>query len=221
MTAALKRLAGWFIAPAAEAERPVTARTVVASVTAVGVLGRGSAATVAATAIALTAARRARTRCALVCRWTGEEPRAAADGSALPAARALAGRLQARGLEARACGRLVAVDLPAAATEARAAIERAWAAAGEVPVTVLVAGARPAELDGVLGALDRLVVVPPPGAPAALEELAVTDAARVGRAATVLRVAPSPVARALARGGLIVPPALRGPVARVLEGRDA
>lgn len=225
MTTALQRLAGVFVAPAREVapvhERVPTAEAAATVPPAIGVLAAGGVGMTAAAAVALDVIARARSRCALVCRWTGEAPVGGPAHAAAPAARSLAVRLTGRDLVAAASGRLVTAALPADAGEACRALERACAAAGEVPLVVLVEGPRPAALDGVLASLDRLVVVPPAGGTDALEQLAVADAARVGRAVGVLRVAPSPGVRALAARGLVVAPNLRAAARSALEGRHA
>jgi len=219
VTAALERILGLFVAPAGREERRIsaTAATVPA---AIGVLAAGGSAMPAATAVALAVITRGGSRCALVCRWAGDGPSVSAPRAAVPSARALAVRLSGRGLAAAARGRLVVVELAADPVEACAALERACAAAGDLPLVVLVAGPRPAAFDGVLGSLDRLIVVPPDEASASLTELALADAARVGRATGVLRHAPSPWTRVLAAGGVVVGPGLRAAAKAALDGRD-
>jgi hypothetical protein len=144
---------------------------------------------------------------AVVAIWGEYAPRG---GFALRPARRLAERLAARGLEAVARGRLVVVALPIEPDAARAEAERAQAASGEAPFVLVVGGPRPPGFDAPLAAADRLVVVPPPGAPAGLESLAVAAAARAARATGVLRLPPTtPTTRLLAATGLVLPPCLR------------
>jgi hypothetical protein len=128
--------------------------------------------------------------------------------------------LAARGLTVAARGRLVEVALPASDTEARAACERAMAAAGELPVVLVVAGPRPPALDPLLAALDRIVVVPPPDAATGLEDLALAAAAHLGRSTAVLRLPPggSSPAQVLTGAGLLLTPALRAATEMTLAG---
>jgi hypothetical protein len=216
----LARLRELFLAPA-DAQAPATQVAERAVPATFAVLASGTEAAVAGAALGLAAARARRAPCAVVCVWSAAPgPTAPRPGLAAGAARRMAGRLSTRGLEAAARGRLVTVALPVAGAEARAAAERALAAAGEAPVTLVVAGPRPAALDGLLAAVDRVVVVPAPDAPAGLEDLAVDAAARLGRSTAVLRLpaAGSALGRALAAAGLLLVGALRAAVAETLDG---
>jgi len=188
-----------------------------------GVLASPAQAGAAGAALGLAAAAAARTPCALVCRWTGAEPDDEPSSAlAVRAARRLAGRLSARGLAAASRGRLVTVDLPASASLARAAVERATAAAGDVPTVLVIAGPRSSAFDPLLADLDRLVVVPPPDAPPGLEHLAIDAAARLGRATSLLRV-PSSAAthRVTIASGLLLSPSLRSAAETALRGEHA
>jgi hypothetical protein len=200
--------------------RQVAERTMPATL---GILVAPGDAPVAGAALGLAAATAHRAPCAVVCRWTGAE---AADpprsGLAVSAARRLAQRLAARGLVAGACGRVVTVALPACDIEARVATERALAAAGDLPLVLVIAGARSPAFDPLLATLDRLIVVPPSGAPVGLERLAADSAARLGRGVAVLRV-PSTGAvtgRLLAATGLPLSLAWRTAAAAALRGDD-
>jgi hypothetical protein len=217
------RLRDLFLAPEhARTARPaqrVADRTLPATL---GVLVAPRDAALAGASLALAAASAHHAPCALVCRWTGTEattpPRS---GPAVTAARKLARRLTTRGLAASACGRLVLIDLPAAAGEARAAAERALAAAGETPTVLVVAGARPPALDPLLATLDRLIVVPTADAPSGLVSLAVTAAAQLGRGASLLHLPPTTTARLLATTGLPLSPTLHRAATTALRGDDA
>jgi hypothetical protein len=225
--AALARLRELFLDPdgRAVAARPavqVAERAVPATL---GLLAAPADAAAAGAALGLAAAAGRRAPCVLVCRWTGERTGASASAASRPAvgaARRLATRLASRGLVADARGRLVTVLLPPAEAEARAAAERAVAAAGETPTVLVVAGPRPAVFDALLAELDRLVVIAPPDAPAGLEQLAVDAAARLGRGTGVLRLPRSAVmARRIAVScGLLVSPALRAAADAALRGHD-
>jgi hypothetical protein len=227
VTAVLHRLRDVFVAaPADGAARPARAMPSRAHArdralpSTVGVLcAPGDVAAAFAAGLVLASAAGG---CALVCRWTAEAPeRGTASELVLPAAAALARRLRARDLAAAGAGRLVGVDLPAVPGEARTVAVRAAAAAGDVPVVLAVAGPRPAELDDLLASHDRLLVVPSAGAAAGLADLALTDAARVGRAASLLTPPWGAAGRALAVRGLVLPRALRAATLAALEGRDA
>jgi hypothetical protein len=220
-TIVLERLRDLFLSgEVARPVRQVADRTAPATL---GVLVAPGDAPAVAAALGLAVAAAHRAPCAVVCRWTGAEPaEPPRSGLAGGAARRLAQRFAARGLAAGACGRVVTVALPACGTEARAAAERALAAAGDIPLILTVAGARPAALDPLLANLDRLIVVPPSGAPAGVEHLAVDAAARLGRGAAVLRlpVTGAITGRLLAATGLPVSPAWRKVAAAALRGGD-
>jgi hypothetical protein len=217
------RLRDLFLAPGAEAPAParrVADRAVPATL---GVLAAPGDAAVAGAAVALAAATAHRARCAVVCRWDGTASAPRPATAAVPSARVLAERLANRGLSAAACGRLVTVALPIADGEARAATERTLAAAGDVPVVLVVAGPRPPALDLLLATLDRLVVVPAADAPPGLEALAAADAARLGRATSVLRLPDgvTTTGRLLAATGLAsFSPRLRAAATAALAGED-
>jgi hypothetical protein len=222
----LTRLRDLFLDPHADpaARRPAkqVAERAVPSV--LGVLTAREEAAPAGAALGLTAAAAAGMPCALVCHWTGEAANeaAATSGLAVRAARRLAARLTSRGLTASARGRLVTVVLPAAEPDARAAAERAFATAGDTPAVLVVSGPRPDNFDPLMAALDRLIVVPSPGAPTALEHLAVDAAARIGRATGVLRLPASGAAtrRLVVSCGVLLSPALRAAAEAALRGRD-
>jgi len=219
MTAVLDRLRSLFLAPTGAAGPAVQVAERVAPRT-LGVLCTPADAAAAGAVVALAVARAAREPVAVVCSWP---PVAAQDGPARDPvfargpARRLAARLRGRGLETATRGRLVLVALPAEGGAARAAAERAAAAAGDAPVVVVVAGPRAPELDPLLGAQDRLVVVPGAGAVDGLEAVALVEAARLGRAAGVLRLPATGSAR-VALGGRLLTPAARGAVSAALEG---
>jgi hypothetical protein len=222
-TIVLERLRDLFLtgeAAGAPPVRQVAERGVPATL---GVLVSPGDASAVGAALGLAVAAAHRAPCAVVCRWTGadaaEPPRS---GVASGAARRLAQRLAARSLVVGVCGRVVTVVLPSSDIEARAAAERALAAAGDIPLVFTVAGARPRAFDPLLANLDRLIVVPSSGAPAGLERLAIADAARLGRSAGLLRL-PSTGAvtgRLLAATGLPLSPIWREAAAAALRGGD-
>jgi hypothetical protein len=216
----MSRLFELFVAPAAPvAEAPVVQVAERAAPAALAVVCGPGGAAVAGGATALGALARSGGRVALVCRWTGHDVAPPAAGAlATTAARRLAARLIGRDLTARAHGRLVTVALPGDPLHAMAAAGHAAAAAGGAPVVVVLAAARPAALDPLLAAQDRVIVVPEPGAPEGLEALAVADAARAGRATGVLRLGAGSPSRAAIAAGWLLPPALRNAVAAALDG---
>ncbi|HWH95604.1 MAG TPA: hypothetical protein VNT03_17215 [Baekduia sp.] len=209
----LERLRELFLAPdAGAADAPATQVAERAVPATLAVLAAREDAAIAGASLALATARATRAACAVVCVWTGGGEAVAAPGTGLAvgSARRLASRLAARGLAVGARGRLVSVALPAADVEARAAAERALAAAGDLPVIVVVAGARPPALDALLAAVDRIVVVPPADAPAGLEDLALSAAARLGRSTALLRLPRTGSGGGLlAAAGLALSPTLR------------
>jgi hypothetical protein len=220
----LERLRDLFLTGEAAAGAPPVRQVAERAVPAtLGVLVSPGDASAAGAALGLAAAAAHRAPCAVVCRWTGaggaEPPRS---GLASGPARRLAQRLAARSLVVGVCGRVVTVVLPSCDIEARAAAERALAAAGDTPLVVTVAGARPSVFDPLLASLDRLIIVPPAGAPVGLERLAIEAAARLGRSASLLRL-PSTGAvagRLLVTLGLPLSPAWRAASALALRGDD-
>jgi hypothetical protein len=223
-TIVLERLRDLFLTGEAVSAAPPVRRVAERAVPAtLGILVSPGDASVVSAALGLVAATEHRAPCAVVCRWTGAEPaEPPRSGLAGGAARRLAQRLAARGLAAGACGRVVTVALPASDVEARAAAERALAAAGDVPLVVVIAGPRSPAFDPLLAGLDRLIVVPAAGTAVGLERLAIDDAARLGRGVAVLRL-PSTGAvtgRLLAATGLPLSPAWRQAAAAALRGGD-
>ncbi|MET0601970.1 MAG: hypothetical protein ABW167_08285 [Baekduia sp.] len=223
-TVVLERLRDLFLAGEAAAGAGPVCRVAerVAPAT-LGVLVTSGDAPAAGAALGLAAAAAHRAPCAVVCRWTGAEPvEPPRSGMAGSAARRLAQRLAARSLAAGACGRIVTVALPASGTEARAATERALAAGGDIPLILTVAGARPSAFDPLLATLDRLIVVPPSGAPEGLEHLAIDAAARLGRGAGCLHLPATGAVsgRLLAATGLPISLAWRKAAATAVRGGD-
>ncbi|HEY6758670.1 MAG TPA: hypothetical protein VI318_04245 [Baekduia sp.] len=219
---ALSRLRDLFLAPTDRA--PATQAAVRAVPSTLAVLASATDAPIAGTALGLAVAAALGSGCAVTCVWSGAAPTPPRAGLAVAGGRRLADRLSGRGLLAAARGRLVHVALPAPDVEARAAAERTIAAAGDLPVVLVVAGARPPALDPLLEAVDRIVIVPAPDALAGLEPLALDAAARLGRSTAVLRLPPSATTaghRLLTSTGLILPPSLRAAATAALEGSHA
>ncbi|MEA2383076.1 MAG: hypothetical protein QOH72_3047 [Solirubrobacteraceae bacterium] len=186
---------------------------------AVAVLCAAEDARAAGVVVAALLARRARAACGVACIWTAPEPHRhpEAGAPASRAARRLAATLAARGLDARPCGRVVAVGLVADPVAALAAAGRATAAAGEAPVVLTLGGPRPAAFDDLLGEQDRLLVVTRPGADPAMGALALGGLPVVGPSSVACPVGLGPAMRALAAAGLAVPAALRRAVDAAIE----
>jgi len=171
MTALLDALARLFVAPRADAVRAVPA------VALPSVAVCGPAAEPLACALALLLRRRGP---ALVSSWRGAARRPQLPPSA--GARRLATSMDARGLSARASGRLVVVTLdaepPAAAVEAA----RAAAAAGDAAVVVALCGPRDDAFEDLLAGQD-LAVVATDDAPDELVRLGVGSLEDIARRA--------------------------------------
>jgi hypothetical protein len=191
---------------------------VVAAPGAVAVLCAAEDAGAAGVAMAALLARRARAGCGLACVWTAPDsyrhPETGAP--ARRAARRLSATLAARALDARACGRAVVVALEVDPAAALAGAGRAAAAAGDVPVVLVLGGPRPAAFDALLAEQDRLVVLTRPGADAAIGALALAGLPASGAAGTV---ALGPGTRALAAAGFAVPAGLRRAFEAAIEDR--
>jgi hypothetical protein len=151
--------------------------------------------------------------CGLVCVWPGADPLPRAP--ATRAVRRLAARLEARGVEAVASGRLVRGALPRDPPEAVAAAQRAVAAAG-VPAAVAVAGPRSDALDALLVLHDAVVLAlrAEPGDP--LARAATAGLAHLGVPVAAVH-APGGLSRPLATAGLVSSPSLRVAVRPALD----
>jgi hypothetical protein len=204
MTALLDALARVFVAPhVADRPRPISA------VLAPSVAVCGAGAVPLACALALSLRRRG---AALVCSWGGSGSAAGAPPTA--AARRLAASMGARGIEARATGRLVVVTLACDPATAADEAARAAAAAGESPVVLALAGAREPEFDRVLAAQD-LAVVAAHEASDELVRLGIATLEDVARRA-VSAPALSAVAASAARTGLYATPGARRALSQAL-----
>jgi hypothetical protein len=151
-----------------------------------------------------------------------DHPRTAAPLAA-PAARRLWASLAARGVDARAAGRLVTAGLPPAdEPSALAATERTLAAAGAAGAATVIGLGTPRApgLDRALAACDLGLILVRPGQERVLD-LAIDDlaAARIPARGAAARVRPS--ARLLTTRGLAVPPSLRATLAPLLAGGGA
>jgi hypothetical protein len=205
MTALLDALARVFVAPrVADRSRPVSAVLAPSA----AVCGPGAVPLACALALALR-----RRGAALVCAWGASGTAAGAPPTA--AARRLAASMGARGIEARATGRLVVVTLASDAATAADEAARAAAAAGEAPVVLALAGAREPDFDRVLAAQD-LAVVATHGASDELVRLGIAALEEVTRRA-VSTPGLSAVAASVAYTGLCATPGARRALAQALD----
>ena len=126
---------------------------------------------------------RARTGAALLCvwhptaepadeleLWDDDRPPSTPTGATTPAARRLAVRLAAHGLEATARGRLAWLRLEPEPSEAAAQARRCLAIAG-APVVIALAGPRDEALESLIAEVGLVLAVLPAGADPALREL--------------------------------------------------
>jgi hypothetical protein len=147
MTAMLDAIARMFVAPRADAARVVSVTAAPSAAVC------GPAAEPLACALALLLRRRGP---AVVCAWGAVARRPQAPAAV--GARRLAASMDARGLAARATGRLVAVALDPEPVAAAAEAGRAAAAAGDAPVVVALCGPRDAAFDHLLAGQDIGIV---------------------------------------------------------------
>jgi hypothetical protein len=198
MTAVLDAIARVFVAP----DRAEVRAAPVSAVAPPSAAVCGPDAQVLACALALLLRRRGPV---VVCAWRSEGRWAGALATA--GARRLAGSMAARGLAARATGRLVVVELDVTPAIASAEAARAAAAAGDAPVVMALCGARDPVFDGALAAQD-VAVVAAGDAPQELVRLSVAALEATSRRA-VTAGAPGAVAAWAARAGLWVAPDAR------------
>ena len=204
MTTVFDRLVSAFVAPADPAARarepaPATAPPAAPSV---AVLAAGDAlAAACAVALALALGRGPST----VAMW-GTPRGAAVRAPATRGARILASRLAARGHAAVPGGRLVTVAIESPHEALRIA------AATIEPCVFVAAAPRDDDVDRVLAAHDRVVVV----GEGTLADLAVASAAALGVPTAALGLPESLPARALALAGVAVAGSWRAPIAEAL-----
>jgi hypothetical protein len=161
---ALDRALSWFVAPPAHegatTREDFAAGDVAAAspsvVTSAAVLGRPGEVEPVAAALALALRRESRARAAAVV-VAGPAPPEPAEGGGGSAARRVAARLAAHGLDARVRGRLAWVRLDPAAPQFLATARRVTLIAA--PAVLAVTAPRSAELDEALAEQDLLVIV--------------------------------------------------------------
>lgn len=188
-------------APVAE-RRPAPRRIAVIAAAHDAVLGTA--------ALGLGLLQRRSAPCAVVARWTGDEPALPRAAPAAGAARRLATALAADGHVAHAGGRLVWIDLPADAREAVAAADRALR--GATPGLLAVAGPRTEAMERALAACGALVIAAREGADPELLAAAVAGLEHLGPPVVTVRLGVRGSAAALCRAGVVLPAGLRGPV---------
>jgi len=192
-----ERTASYFVAPTAALAVPPAAGAFPVSATreAPQVAVLGSAGHAGGIARLLAAELRVRTHagCVLVGEWCPDAVVPAAGGGARPA-RELARRLEGRGLEARARGRLVLLSMAGDAAAAATEWTRA-AAVADCPAICVLSRARTAPLDALLELQDLLVVVVPLEAGPEMLELACEGLAGLPAPVIACRPVPRTAAR--------------------------
>ena len=166
----------------------------------------------AGAALGLALAEREGARCAVVLEWSGGEERAPTSRPAARAARRAAAALADAELEAGCCGRLVRVALPREERAAARAAARAMAVTRELAVVFVAGGARTDAMGALLAECSAIVLAMRADHDATLLELAVAELEALGRPVAAAALPPSPVAAALARGGVTLVSPLRAPV---------
>lgn len=159
------------------------------------VIGRPEEAVPVAAALAGGLRERHRAACALLVAWPSPAPPRAALGT--PAASRLAARLQARGLEAVARGRLAWLAL----RPGELALAARAAAAVDVPAVIALTGPRTIATDSLLAEQDLVVLVVGSGAEPGLEALALAGLADAAAPVVVQRPLDTPGARPAAMAG--------------------
>jgi hypothetical protein len=107
--------------------------------------------------------------------------------------------------------------MPDEPVHAAAAATRAAAAAQGCPVVLALAG-RAGPFDALLGAQDRVVVIPPAGADPRVTELALAGLGDVARDARACSAEPTAAARVFLTAGIAVPASLRRALGPALDG---
>lgn len=164
------------------------------------------------------AATRGHGSCALVLTWVGRPcPPVQLVAPPRAAALRLAARLVARGVEARAAGRLVHASLPADEDRAATLARRATAAAGDATTVLVVGGPRTAALDDALAERDRVVVVTSPGSEPGIAELAGAAIPVPPPSVVSCTLSPGIAGRSLAAAGFGLVPSLRSALRPLTE----
>jgi hypothetical protein len=173
------------------------------------IAARGDAA-LGAAAVALGLLQRRRAPCAVIARWTADEPGPPRAAAAVGAARRLAAALGADGHAAHASGRLVWIDLPADEPAAVAAADRALR--GATPGLLVVAGPRGKAMERALAACGVLVVAARATADPEILAAAVAELGGLGPPVVAVDVGVPGAAAALCRAGVVLPAGLRDAV---------
>jgi hypothetical protein len=152
--------------------------------------------------VAMPLARRSSGGVVLVAVWDEHSAGIPIGGPARTRTKAAAERLRAVGIDCCVRGRLVVIALPAAGSEAIAVLGRATQHAPDAPLVVVLAGPRRPGFDGLLAGTDRVLIGVSPDTAPEIRELALVDAARVGRATGCLVAPTSALSRLLGAHGL-------------------
>ena len=205
MTGPLTRVRDFYVAPS-----PMVAPARVRGVApppAGAVLGRPRDTAAVAAGLALAVASAGGWPCAVVATWrTGEGHYLQLP--ARPAARRVAARLDAQGLDGRATGRLATLSLPDCPRSAVAEAERATGIT-RAPVVLALAGPRDPDIDALLRVQDVIVLACRPDDDPAVADLAAASLSGLAAPVLTSRAACSPAARALALAGATAPSGLR------------
>jgi hypothetical protein len=211
----LARLWALFVAPAPGVGTARAARA--APVPSVALLCRPEDALPTGGALALSLAREAGARRALVGVWrAGAVAADALRAPALPETRRLVHALAAHGLEAEASGRLARLVLPDEPEAALAAGARA-AAVAAAPTVLALAGARDRMLDRLIAAQDLAVIAQRRDLDLAVASLAVESVAGLGVPAVACEPAAGARSRALAAAGVCASRAVAARLAPAVE----
>ena len=205
MTALLGAIARVFVAPS---NAPARAEPVAAVAPSAAVCGAGAEPLACALALLLRGRGPA-----VVCTWGSSARRPTVPATI--GARRLAASMAARGLTARASGRLAMIALDTEPASASAEAARAAAAAGEAPVVLALCGARDAGFDRVLAVQD-LAVVAQQDAPDELVRLGLSGLEELGPRAVAARALTGAAAWP-ARAGLWAAPGARRALAAATE----
>jgi hypothetical protein len=196
MSGVLERAAEFFLAPPERADEAAVVPPAVRAV----VLGSAADAPALAAALALSLRAHCGAPAAVVASWGGGGQLRATAASR--AAARLAARLTAHELAGTPRGRLAWVELPAGPAEVVEAVRRASTLV-DGPLVTALAGARPPELDGLVGEHDLAIVAADPAT--ALAHAAVARLSEQGVAGSACVPLRRGLSRALALAGLAAP----------------
>lgn len=216
MSVLIDRVVGLFVAPPAGAAAARHSRTRAQPLSACLICARADAFVLGA-ALSLLLGRGA-SGCPVLCVWTGrDEPSRQPGAMGLPAARRLAARLRAQGLEASPRGRVVTISLPA---DPQAAVVAADRAAGRAPaaMVVVLAGRRGPAVDAIAARQDVAAMALRPDSEPLLARLARLSLERAVPGVVECRAPARGPWEQLAAAGIATTPALRRALAPLVRG---